>query len=80
MDGGRWVFLSAAALLGLGLAGHIPAAVNPSAEKTPADADILTEWANRRGLRLEYLVMEFASQIPALQTGKADMAMGSVEM
>ena len=39
---------------------------------------LLAEWSRRRGYRPEYLVMEFASQIPALQTGKADMAIGSV--
>ena len=39
---------------------------------------LLTEWANRRNWRLEYLVMDFAAQIPAVQTGKADMAMGAI--
>lgn len=39
---------------------------------------LLSEWSRRRGYRPEYLVMDFASQIPALQTGKADMAIGSV--
>lgn len=42
------------------------------------EIDLLTEWANRRNYRLEYLMMDFASQIPALQTGKADIAMGSI--
>ena len=42
------------------------------------EVDILTEWANRRNWRLEFLAMDFASQIPAVQTGKADMAMGSI--
>ena len=41
---------------------------------------ILTEWANRRNWKLEYLVMDFASQIPAVQTGKADMAMGAISI
>ena len=41
---------------------------------------LLTEWANRRGWQLEYLIMDFASQIPAVQTGKADMAMGAVSI
>ena len=40
----------------------------------------LAEWANRRGWRLEYLIMDFASQIPAVQTGKADMAMGAISI
>ena len=39
---------------------------------------ILTEWANRRNWKLEFLVMDFAAQIPAVQTGKADMAMGAI--
>jgi len=41
---------------------------------------LLTEWANRRGWKLEYLIMDFASQIPAVQTGKADMAMGAISI
>jgi len=41
---------------------------------------LLTEWANRRGWQLEYLVMDFAAQIPAVQTGKADMAMGAISI
>ena len=44
------------------------------------EIDILTEWANRRNWKLEYLVMDFAAQIPAVQTGKADMAMGSISI
>ena len=44
------------------------------------EIDILTEWANRRNWKLEYLIMDFASQIPAVQTGKADMAMGSISI
>ncbi len=39
---------------------------------------LLTEWANRRNWKLEFLVMDFAAQIPAVQTGKADMAMGAI--
>ncbi len=39
---------------------------------------ILTEWANRRNWKLEFLVMDFSAQIPAVQTGKADMAMGAI--
>ncbi len=44
------------------------------------EIDILTEWANRRNWKLEFLVMDFASQIPAVQTGKADMAMGAISI
>ena len=39
---------------------------------------LLTEWANRRNWKLEFLVMDFSAQIPAVQTGKADMAMGAI--
>ena len=42
------------------------------------EPNLLTEWVNRRGWQLEFLVMDFASQIPAVQTGKADMAMGAI--
>jgi polar amino acid transport system substrate-binding protein len=41
---------------------------------------LLTEWANRRNWQLEYLIMDFASQIPAVQTGKVDMAMGAISI
>ena len=44
------------------------------------EPELLTEWANRRGWQLEYLVMDFAAQIPAVQTGKADMAMGAISI
>ncbi len=44
------------------------------------EPDLLTEWANRRGWRLEFLIMDFASQIPAVQTGKTDMAMGAISI
>ena len=49
-----------------------------SGQPSGMEIDLLTEWANRRNYRLEFLMMDFASQIPALQTGKADIAMGSV--
>ena len=49
-----------------------------SSQPSGMEIDLLTEWANRRNYRLEFLMMDFASQIPALQTGKADIAMGSV--
>ena len=41
---------------------------------------LLTEWANRRNWKLEFLVMDFAAQIPAVQTGKADLAMGAISI
>ncbi|MBO6188220.1 MAG: ABC transporter permease subunit [Prevotella sp.] len=41
---------------------------------------LLTEWANRRNWKLEFLVMDFSAQIPAVQTGKADMAMGAISI
>ena len=44
------------------------------------EPELLTEWANRRNYRLKYLIMDFASQIPAVQTGKADLAMGAICM
>jgi len=44
------------------------------------EPDLLAEWANRRGWKLEYLIMDFASQIPAVQTGKADLAMGAISV
>ncbi len=49
-----------------------------SGQPSGMEIDLLTEWANRRNYRLEFLMMDFASQIPALQTGKADIALGSV--
>ena len=49
-------------------------------EPSGLEIDLLSEWANRRGWRLEFLAMEFASQIPAVQTGKADMAMGAISV
>ena len=49
-------------------------------EPSGLEIDLLTEWANRRGWRLEFLAMEFSSQIPAVQTGKADMAMGAISI
>ena len=51
-----------------------------SGKPSGLEIDILTEWANRRNWKLEFLVMDFASQIPAVQTGKADMAMGGISI
>ncbi len=51
-----------------------------SGEPSGLEIDLLTEWANRRNWRLEFLAMEFASQIPAVQTGKVDMAMGVISI
>lgn len=42
------------------------------------EIDLLTRWANNRNYRMEFLMMDFASQIPAIQTGKADIAIGSI--
>ena len=44
------------------------------------EPELLTEWANRHNWQLEYLIMDFAAQIPAVQTGKADMAMGAISI
>ena len=49
-----------------------------SGKPSGLEPSILTEWVNRRGWRLEFLVMDFASQMPAVQTGKVDMAMGAI--
>ena len=51
-----------------------------SGKPSGLEPDLLTEWANRRGWRLEYLIMDFASQIPAVQTGKADLSMGAISI
>ena len=51
-----------------------------SGKPSGLEPDLLSEWANRRGWQLEYLIMDFASQIPAVQTGKADMAMGAISI
>ncbi len=51
-----------------------------SGKPSGLEIDILTEWANRRNWQLEFLIMDFASQIPAVQTGKADMAMGAISI
>ena len=51
-----------------------------SGKPSGLEIDILTEWANRRNRQLEYLTMDFSSQIPAVQTDKVDMAMGSISI
>ena len=51
-----------------------------SGKPSRLEIDLLTEWANRRNWQLEFLVMDFAAQIPAVQTGKADMAMGAISI
>lgn len=51
-----------------------------SGKPSGLEIDILTEWGNRRNWQLEFLVMDFASQIPAVQTGKVDMAMGGISI
>jgi len=49
-----------------------------SGKPSGMEPELLTEWANRRNWQLEFMTMDFAAQIPAVQTGKADMAMGSI--
>ena len=51
-----------------------------SGKPSGLEIDILTEWANRRNWQLDFLIMDFASQIPAVQTEKADMAMGAISI
>ncbi len=51
-----------------------------SGKPSGLEIEIMTEWTNRRNWRLEFLVMDFAAQIPAVQTGKADMAMGAISV
>ena len=51
-----------------------------SGKPSGIEVDILTEWVNRRNWKLEFLVMDFAAQIPAVQTGKVDMAMGAISI
>ncbi len=51
-----------------------------SGQLSGLEPDLLTEWANRRNWKLEFLMMDFAAQIPAVQTGKADMALGSISI
>ena len=51
-----------------------------SGQPSGLEIEILTEWANRRNRKIEYLNMDFASQIPAVQTNKVDMAMGSISI
>ena len=51
-----------------------------SGKPSGLEPDLLVEWTNRRGWQLEYLIMDFASQIPAVQTGKADLAMGYISI
>ena len=49
-------------------------------ELSGLEPEMLAEWANRRNRRIEYMMMDFASLIPAVQTGKASMAMGAISM
>ncbi|MBQ7509735.1 MAG: ABC transporter permease subunit [Prevotella sp.] len=51
-----------------------------SGKPSGLEIDILTEWANRRNWQMEYLAMDFAAQIPAVQTDKVDLAMGSISI
>jgi polar amino acid transport system substrate-binding protein len=45
---------------------------------TGLEPELLIEWTNRRNWQLEFLIMDFSSLIPAVQTRKADMAMGAI--
>ena len=49
-----------------------------SGKPSGMEPELLTEWTNRRNWQLEFMVVDFAGQIPAVQTGKADMAMGAI--
>ena len=51
-----------------------------SGKPSGLEPHLLTEWANRRNWKLEFLVIDFAGLIPAVQTGKADMAMGGISV
>jgi len=51
-----------------------------SGQLSGLEPELLTEWANRRNYKLEFLIMDFAAQIPAVQAGKADMALGSISI
>ncbi len=42
------------------------------------EIDLLTEWANRRNWKLEFLSMDFAALLPSIQTGKADVAASTI--
>ena len=51
-----------------------------SGQPSGLEIDMITEWANRRNHRLEFLIMDFASIIPAVQTGKADLSMSTISI
>jgi len=51
-----------------------------SGKPSGLEPELLTEWANRRNWQLEFLLMDFAGMIPAIQTDKADMAMGAMSV
>ena len=51
-----------------------------SGKPSGLEPELLTEWANRRNWKLEFMTMDFAGMIPAIQTGKADMAMGAMSV
>ena len=42
------------------------------------EIDLLIHWANQRNYQMEFTLMDFSSQIPAVQTGKADVALGMI--
>ena len=49
-----------------------------SGKPSGLEPELLTEWANRRNWQLEFIAMDFAGLIPALQAGKADMAIATI--
>lgn len=51
-----------------------------SGKPSGLEPELLIEWVNRRNWKLEFMVMDFAAQIPAVQTNKADMALGAISV
>ena len=51
-----------------------------SGKPSGLEPELLIEWVNRRNWKLEFMVMDFAAQIPAVQTDKADMALGAISV
>ncbi len=51
-----------------------------SGKPSGLEPELLIEWVNRRNWKLEFMVMDFAAQIPAVQTDKADMSLGAISV
>ena len=51
-----------------------------SGKPSGLEPELLIEWVNRRNWKLGFMVMDFAAQIPAVQTDKADMALGAISV